>query len=365
MPFDFPTFLQALDPNARQVMIQQRVQKELQKRQEKEYNDTIKAIVDVIGATKERQTQVPDFNYPAGPGPMMDNLQTETVPPSLTPEQALISLLQYADRAPRATEMAGGILQNQITPEQVPVTPMMTDQGILLAPQKVAPAKAGTVLPYTKTSKDREPQPTSASELARLNKEGKISETDYIDRLLKTPGTTINVNTGELQKATVTDLEKRIIDANESLTKLQEIDKMYDPNFLTYAGRGKAAGLSVLNKAGALEKSDFLKRRSAWHGAQKQWSLLVRKFITGVAGGEREMQEIMGSLPNPDKDSPIEYRAKWGSQRDILRTTIRLLDEFRQMGIEPTPEQMRQKLMEASVQTGNEDLYAEYGLEQP
>lgn len=190
--------------------------------------------------------------------------------------------------------------------------------------------------------KEKVRTPTRHSELKRMYEAGQISEVEYKDALLKAGGTTVNIDLSKPSKSTRTDLEKKIVAAELSAAEMETIEGLFRPEFLTYSGRAKQKVLSVAAKAGVIDKSEFLTARGHWYREQKLHSLEIRKFITGVAGGKEEMETIMGALPDPDKDDPISYKAKFDRQRLIMQETIRMLKEFRAgHGFEPVPGQQR------------------------
>lgn len=183
------------------------------------------------------------------------------------------------------------------------------------------------------------PTVTTATELKRLNADGLISDADYIDSLLK-KGTQSPL--GAPQKSTIGNLEKRIIAADIALEKMDVIEGLYRPEFLTYKGKGRKWILAEANKLGVIDSSQYLTQYSAWKSQQKLMSLYIRKEITGVAGGEKEMKEIMGNLPDPDKDSAIEYESKFERQKQIYVLTMKVLKKFRdENGFNPTKEQAK------------------------
>ena len=81
-------------------------------------------------------------------------------------------------------------------------------------------------------------------------------------------------------------------------------------DYLTYKGQIKAWGTKKLDKLGyaGKEAQDWLDKRQEWYQIAKAQFLAYRKWVTGVAGGEKEMAEIAKSYPDPDKNSPAEYK---------------------------------------------------------
>jgi hypothetical protein len=87
--------------------------------------------------------------------------------------------------------------------------------------------------------------------------------------------------------------------------------------------------------------TDYLANRTQWKQEAMTTFLAWRKWVTGVAGGEKEMREIAKSFPDPQRNSPTEFKANLKQAR---KTTIKLRNRlimFRSIGIEnPTKEQL-------------------------
>jgi len=152
----------------------------------------------------------------------------------------------------------------------------------------------------------------------------------------------VQLDVSGLQKPTVTKLEDAIIDADNQVAQFNEALPMFKPEYLEYWGKGKAEYQKYAEKAGISIDTKFLKERTAWYQQSKSQFLAYRKWITGVAGGEKEMKEIAKSFPDPDNNSPTEYKAnlvqarKWTMK---LRNRLMLL---RGLGIDkPTKEDLK------------------------
>ena len=68
-----------------------------------------------------------------------------------------------------------------------------------------------------------------------------------------------------------------------------------------FEGRVKVTSGSIkkmLEKGEVIDSSNYLTKRAEWKSALENYMLLWRKFITGVAGGEKEMQRIEQSIIN-------------------------------------------------------------------
>ena len=144
----------------------------------------------------------------------------------------------------------------------------------------------------------------------------------------------------DLSKGTKKELESKILDAQEIIGELNEAENLFKPEFLTFKGRLKAGATALAEKADVIEElgfksnQEFLRKRAGWFAQAKKSALKWRKQITGVAGGEREMQEIAESFPDPAKDSESEYTSKLQQTRQWTRVLDRWLREVRTQGLE-------------------------------
>jgi hypothetical protein len=123
-----------------------------------------------------------------------------------------------------------------------------------------------------------------------------------------------------MQKATRTRIEKEVMEADTKIASFEEMDKLFDPNYLTYFGRSKSWWKNIKEKSPlglSKDEETWVENRQEWYQTAKAQFLAYRKWVTGVAGGEKEMAEIAKSYPDPDKNSPSQYR---GNLRQAQRT---------------------------------------------
>ena len=139
-------------------------------------------------------------------------------------------------------------------------------------------------------------------------------------KITTTDGTTIEtgVSTGGLSKPTKTSLQKDIIENQTSMDSINQLEALYEPEFLTYGGLAKGKLATVMNKMDPEDRSNFQTRRSAFIGAANQNFLAFRKWATGVSGGEKEMAEIKRATFSED-DSPQDFEAKLGLIKSLKR----------------------------------------------
>ena len=151
-------------------------------------------------------------------------------------------------------------------------------------------------------------------------------------------GTEVTVNLGT---STKTKIEQDIIEGDFKIESFNEIEKLFKDDYLTYKGQTQAAYEKYAEKLGIPVDTDYLANRTQWKQEAMTTFLAWRKWVTGVAGGEKEMREIAKSFPDPQRNSPTEFRANLKQAR---KTTIKLRNRlimFRSIGIEnPTKEQL-------------------------
>jgi hypothetical protein len=185
-----------------------------------------------------------------------------------------------------------------------------------------------------------------------LRGEGTWSEREITGKVLtelnqKFPsktGTEVTVNLGT---STKTKLEQDIIDGSTKIESLDEIERLFKPEYLTYMGKGQAAYEKYAEKMGIPVDTDFLASLTKWHQEAKTTFFIWRKWVTGVAGGEKEMKDIAKSFPDPQRNSPTQFRANLEQARKTTKKLIIKLNMYRAAGIKnPTKEQLAEMKLE-------------------
>jgi hypothetical protein len=148
------------------------------------------------------------------------------------------------------------------------------------------------------------------------------------------------VNIGlDLTTATKTNLENKIMRAQENKLRMAEVKKLYNPIFLTYKGKGITFLQSQLEKLGyqgSVGWQRFLNDMERWKIMADQAVFQYRKDITGVAGGEKEMKTIEKIMPNPKYDSPTQFQAKLRELEIWHETVMKWARETRAKGMDLT-----------------------------
>lgn len=140
----------------------------------------------------------------------------------------------------------------------------------------------------------------------------------------------------DLEGSTKGAIEKEIIDTNKMIGQFNESEKTFKPEFLTYSGQGTAWLQKQADKLGLGSGTKFLEQRTTWMNQSKAAFLQYRKWVTGVAGGEREMEEIAKAIPDPERNSPAEFSANLNQSRKWARVLKRWLEDTRTKGLSIT-----------------------------
>jgi len=158
-----------------------------------------------------------------------------------------------------------------------------------------------------------------------------------------TKPSSVEINIGgksALTPATTTQVQKQIMEGRTNLDKLSDMEELFKPEYLTYLGKGKAFTQKGLDKLGVGTDTEFLEKRQQWYQGSKANFLAYRKWVTGVAGGEKEMAEIAKSYPDPDNNSPAQFRANLKQVKITTTKLIKRYKSFLAMGITPTGAQL-------------------------
>ena len=129
--------------------------------------------------------------------------------------------------------------------------------------------------------------------------------------------TDVNVYTGQLSKPTAGQVEQGAISDAAAITRLNDIQFSYKPEYQNIQFRSKQAWNTLRDKFGNLPDVD--KNKLAQYSQYKQNALQnlnqTIKDITGAAMGVQEADRIIASLPNAGTDifggdSPTEFESK-------------------------------------------------------
>lgn len=134
-------------------------------------------------------------------------------------------------------------------------------------------------------------------------------------------------------KSTLTEAGKKLIGAEELQLTLGDMENLFEPEFLTYMGKGKKFISDTLSKAGYTNDQidAFAQRKAVWDQSVEQYFNQYRKLITGVAAGEKEIGFLERSIPSKN-DAPNVFLAKVRLQRKLNDAIIERSKRYLQGG---------------------------------
>jgi len=149
-------------------------------------------------------------------------------------------------------------------------------------------------------------------------------------------GTQVTVQTGDLSKTTKSKLEGDVIEATHNIRSFKDTEAKFKDEYLTYWGKGGRLVAGAMDKAGVSTKRQkkLINQRAKWYRQAKADFISYRKWATGVAGGEKEYKELARAFPDPDRNSPEEYKANLDNMEDTTKKVLALNKEFLRSGID-------------------------------
>jgi hypothetical protein len=155
---------------------------------------------------------------------------------------------------------------------------------------------------------------------------------DFAQKLKTSPTTNVNVNL-DMTKKTQADLEGEVVQGKGTLDMLKRVKGLYKREFHEYLGKGKVLARDIGSKLGV--------PAGKFHAAYRKYALevdkqtfLFRKFITGVAGGEKEMTAIEKLTLNTKYDSPDTAEAKMAQMEIMTNAQIKRAQDLLSAGID-------------------------------
>lgn len=160
-----------------------------------------------------------------------------------------------------------------------------------------------------------------------------------------TPGafsTTVEASDVGITPKTQSTIEERIFNAGESLARIDSIMDGYDPQFQTFMGQAKAAGINLLDKItpDMVDKSpwmaDYVDRFNDFRTATVQNMNLYIKEITGAQMSYQEADRLLKGIPNPD-DGPRRFITKARYIQRMLHAAAARAAYYRKKGFDTLP----------------------------
>lgn len=138
-----------------------------------------------------------------------------------------------------------------------------------------------------------------------------------------------------LQKPTARLLEKKLVFFEETIGDLARIREQFEPDFLTFAGKGRAFLTSLKSKGGlnlTSEEIEFTQKRRRFTQNVNRTFNAYRKEITGAAAAVRELEDIKKAALNVDL-SPVEFTAALDELESEMKRGRRLIRKLLREGV--------------------------------
>jgi len=237
--------------------------------------------------------------------------------------QGLLDLIQGT---PEENQRAQGFIQNAIVEGEA--------LGIL-KPRAVQKPEARTTLARNLELAGIDPLSKLGRDLITKNLAGSSSS------FTVTPDGTVTFQSGKgitpagLQKPTARLLEKKLVFFEETIGDLARIREQFEPDFLTFAGRGRAFLTNLKSKGGlnlTPEEIEFTQKRRKFSQNVNRTFNAYRKEITGAAAAVRELEDIKKAALNEDL-SPVEFIAALDELESEMKRGRRLTRKLLREGV--------------------------------
>lgn len=138
----------------------------------------------------------------------------------------------------------------------------------------------------------------------------------------------------EPTRTTQNKLQKELVSRTESLARMQQIRKTFDPKFLTYGGKIKNFVSKVKDKAGSelsTQQRDQLKQYRRFTQSVNFEFNAYRKEITGAAAAVKELEDLKKAMISEDL-SPVQFEAAYEEYMGELSRSVRLRNKLMREG---------------------------------
>jgi hypothetical protein len=169
----------------------------------------------------------------------------------------------------------------------------------------------------------------------------------------------------DLTPRTKSTIENQLLELDKNIAGFNEMERLFEPEFLTRPGELKAFTQKQLDKLGIKTKTDFLVKRARFINQSKERFLAYRKWVTGVAGGEKEFAEIAKAFPDVERNSPAEFTSNLEQSRRWARIVRKWLAETRQRGFSLTDTSNLAGFREEDVELSNDELFQQIRIDNP
>ena len=152
----------------------------------------------------------------------------------------------------------------------------------------------------------------------------------------------VTVNTGDMGQSTRNKIEGEIVEGNKAIGQLENVLSSYRDEFSEVPFRLKDKLSTTLEKYAKMsqpEKETLFRTSGEQTAAYMNWYqpaeasfLTFRKWATGVAGGEKEMNDMRLAFPEPKNLSPTQFRAAITKAIQYKKMYQDLLNEYMSSG---------------------------------
>lgn len=167
----------------------------------------------------------------------------------------------------------------------------------------------------------------------------------------KKANTEVNVNLNKENQqptnSTRSNIQKDLINIDDSIARFEDIGRLYNPEYLTNQGKAKAAVLKFADTWGVSPDNvpfigkggkDFLAGQTTHKQAVEQEFNVYRKEITGAAAAIAELDRLMKTFLNTDL-SPTQYEASYSQILDKMKKAAQIKRDLLREGIPVGSEQ--------------------------
>jgi hypothetical protein len=146
------------------------------------------------------------------------------------------------------------------------------------------------------------------------------------------------VTVGALSSGNVGKAQEKVTGAIDNLSRLKDIRSTFDPQFLTYVGKGRQALLKTKERAGvSLDPTEkqYLGQYRQFSEGVEQFFNQYKKDITGAAAAVAEISALKDSIINTDL-SPTEFTSSYDRLVNEATRTINIQNSLLEKGLSPS-----------------------------
>lgn len=151
------------------------------------------------------------------------------------------------------------------------------------------------------------------------------------------PDGTVTVG-APLSSGNIGKAQEKVTSAIDNLSRLKDIRSTFDPQFLTYVGKGRQALLKTKERAGvSLDPTEkqYLGQYRQFSEGVEQFFNQYKKDITGAAAAVAEISALKDSIINTDL-SPTEFTSSYDRMVNEATRTINIQNSLLEKGLSPS-----------------------------